>query len=72
MRVRMSAGEARELEQIAREGPGEARLYRRARMVQLAASGASISAIAQAMGTNRARVGDWLRRFEEEGIEGLS
>jgi transposase len=40
-------------------------------MVQLAASGASISAIARAMGTNRARVGEWLQRFEKEGVEGL-
>jgi transposase len=40
-------------------------------MVQLAASGESISAIARALGTSRARVGDWLGRFEEEGVEGL-
>jgi transposase len=71
MGVRVSASEARELERIVREGRGEARLYRRARMVQLAARGASITSIARAMGTNRARVGEWLRRFEEEGVEGL-
>lgn len=71
MRVRVSARVARELARIVREGRGEARLYRRARMVQMAASGASISAIARALGTNRARVGEWLRRFDEEGVEGL-
>lgn len=71
MGVRLSASQARELERIVREGRGEARLYRRARMVQLASSGASISAIAQAMGTNRGRVGEWLARFQEEGVEGL-
>jgi transposase len=71
MEVRLSASEARELERIVREGRGEARLYRRARMVQMAASGASISGIARALGTNRARVGEWLRRFEEEGLEGF-
>lgn len=71
MDVRLSASEARELERIVREGRGEARVYRRARMVQMAASGASISGIARAMGTNRTRVGEWLRRFEEEGLEGF-
>lgn len=68
----LSTAEARELERIVREGRGEARLYRRARMVQMAASGASMSSIARALGTNRTRVGEWLRRFEEEGIEGLA
>ncbi len=71
MGVRVSASEARELERIVRKGRGEARWYRRARMVQLAASGESISGIARALGTSRARVGDWLGRFEEEGVRGL-
>jgi len=71
MDVRVSASEARELERIVREGCGEARRYRRARMVQLAATGASISAIARALGTSRGRVGDWLGRFEKEGVAGL-
>ena len=71
MGVHLSASEARELERIVREGRGEARLYRRARMVQMAASGVSISSIARALGTNRTRVSEWLRRYEEEGIEGL-
>ena len=72
MGVRVSGDEAGELGRIVREGRGEARRYRRARMVQLSASGASISAIARTMGTNRARVGEWLRRFAEQGIEGLA
>ena len=71
MGVHLSASEAGELERIVREGRGEARVYRRARMVQMAASGASISSIARALGTNRTRVGEWLRRFEDEGIEGF-
>ena len=71
MRVHVSPSQARELARVVREGRGEARLYRRARMVQLAAAGRSISAIARTLGTNRARVGAWLRRFESEGIEGL-
>ena len=71
MGVRLSPAEARELERIVREQRGEARLYRRARMVLLAASGASITAVACQMGTNRTRVGAWLGRFEAKGVEGL-
>ncbi len=71
MGVRVSPAEARELERIVREQRGEARLYRRARMVLLAASGASITAVAGQMGTNRTRVGEWLGRFEAKGVEGL-
>ena len=54
-----------------RQQRGEARRYRRARMVLLASEGASISSIARTLGTNRLRVGQWLRRFQEQGIEGL-
>lgn len=72
MAIRVSPGAREELERIVREQRGEARLYRRARMVLLAASGASIASVARQMGTNRARVGAWLQRFEERGIEGLA
>lgn len=71
MGVRILPGEVWELERIVREQRGEARIYRRARMVLLANSGASIAAIARKMETNRTRVGEWLRRFEAEGVEGL-
>ncbi len=71
MGVRVSPAEARELERIVREGRGEARLYRRARMVLLAASGASITAVARQTGTNRTRVGEWLGRFDAKGVQGL-
>ena len=40
-------------------------------MVVLAAEGESISSIARRLGTNRLRVGQWLRRFQEQGLEGL-
>ena len=56
---------------MVRQQCGEARFYRRARMVLLAAKGNSISAIARDLGTCRARVGQWLQRFEERGLEGL-
>ena len=71
MSVRLSRKVREDLEQVVREQRGEARRYRRARMVLLAAEGASISAIARKLGTNRLRVGQWLRRFRERGIEGL-
>ena len=71
MAVRVSPTETRELERIVREQRGEARLYRRARMVLLAASGTSISGVARQLGTNRTRVGAWLRRFEADRVAGL-
>jgi transposase len=40
-------------------------------MIVLATSGESIASIARQMGTCRARVGEWVRRFRSEGIEGL-
>jgi transposase len=72
MGIHVSTNDALKLERILREGRGEARLYRRARMVLLAASGTSIAEVARTMGTNRARVGHWLKQFKAEGIAGLS
>ena len=40
-------------------------------MVLLASSGESVASIARRVGTNRSRVGDWLRRFERERLLGL-
>jgi transposase len=72
MVVRLSRKERERLEEITRHQRGEARLYRRARMVLLAASGASISSIARQLGTCRLRVGEWLRRFQKCGADGLT
>src|SRR2546422_10109361 len=63
--------ERRRLEEITRYQRGEARLYRRARMVLLAASGSSVSSIARQLGTCRLRVGQWLHRFQENRVDGL-
>ena len=60
-----------DLEEVVRQQTTEARSYRRARMVLLAADGESISSIARKLGTNRLRVGQWLRRVREQGLEGL-
>jgi transposase len=70
-RVSLSLRERRSLEQIVRLQRGEARRYRRARMVLLAAHGESISAIARQLGTCRLRVGQWLKRFEQARLSGL-
>ena len=69
--VRLSQREREMLEQVARHQCGEARSYRRARMVLLAASGESVSSIARCMGTCRLRVAQWLRRFQEQRLSGL-
>jgi transposase len=70
--LRLSRQEQRELEAITRHQRGEARLYRRARIVLLAAQGASKASIARQLGTNRLRVGEWLRRFERDRLGGLT
>ena len=72
MGFRVARAQRAQLQTIMREQRGEARLYRRARMVTLAASGGSVSSIARQMGTCRARVGHWLGRFRSDGIAGLS
>lgn len=68
----VARGQRAQLEQIIREQRGEARLYRRARMVVLAASGASVASIARQLGTCRARVGHWLRQFRLDAVAGLN
>jgi transposase len=70
--LRLSRPEQQELGAITRHQRGEARLYRRARIVLLAAQGESKASIARQLGTNRVRVGEWLRRFERDGLAGLT
>lgn len=71
MDVSMSRKQKGALLEIVRHEAGEARLYRRARMVLLAASGESVSSIARQLGTCRPRVLDWVRRFQASGVSGL-
>jgi transposase len=71
MELRLTRKEREALESITRHQRGEARLYRRARIVLLAADGESRSSIARHLGTNRTRVGDWLRRFLHDRLSGL-
>ena len=71
MEPALSKSERDDLQAIVRQQRGEARFYRRARMVLLAMEGESISAIARKLGTCRSRVGQWLERFRERRVEGL-
>jgi len=71
MEIRLKPKEKRELLEIVRHQSGEARLYRRARMILLAAAGESISSIARQLGTCRIRVYQWLYRFQNDRLEGL-
>lgn len=71
MAFRITKKERASLEDILRHQRGEARHYRRARMVLLAASGESRSSIARQLGTNRTRVGVWLARFQANRLDGL-
>lgn len=72
MEQSLSRKERGDLETIVRRQRGEARLYRRARMILLAAEGRSISAIAREFGTCRARVGHWLGQFAAHRLAGLA
>ena len=71
MELRLSRKQRDDLRAIIRQQRGAARFHRRARIALLAAEGQSISAIARSVGTCRARVGHWLRRFQEDRLEGL-
>lgn len=71
LRFRLLKKERDTLQEIARSQRGETRLHRRARMILLAATGEKISSIAKKMGSNRLRVGQWLKRFSKHRLDGL-
>jgi transposase len=52
-------------------GSAETRLRERARIIQAAASGSPISAIARSLGTGQKTVRLWISRFNAHGIAGL-
>jgi transposase len=72
MDLRLSSTERNNLRAMVRRQRGEARLYRRARTILLAAEGQSVSAVARAMGTCRSRVVEWVRRFRVHRLKGLT
>ncbi len=71
MALHLTRHERGRLETVVREQCGEARAYRRARMILLVAEGESVRSIARRIGTSRARVGDWIRRFRRDRLDGL-
>ena len=71
MAIRLSREERAALGTMARPSCGEARLHRRARLVLLAAGGESVASNGRRLGTSRARVNEWLGRFEAHRLDGL-
>jgi transposase len=71
MVIRLSREERAALETMARRSCGEARLHRRAHLVLRAAAGESVASIGRRLGTSRARVSEWLSRFEAARLDGL-
>jgi transposase len=71
MVLKLTHRERSALEQTVREQRVEARFWRRSRMILMAADGTSVSATSRALGTSRARVTEWLARFDRERLDGL-
>lgn len=72
LRLRDLTGEEREsVKRVSQSRTAAARLVERAKIVALAAQGARVPAIAQALHLNQRTVRLWLRRFNAAGIEGL-
>jgi transposase len=71
MGLKLTRRERTTLEDTLRRHRAEARDWRRARMVILAADGESISSIARQLGTSRSRVTEWLSRFKTTRLGGL-
>ncbi len=49
----------------------EARLVERAKIIHLASQGGQVPQIAEAVGVNERTVRKWLKRFREQGVQGL-
>jgi len=64
-------GDREELARLTRSSAGRAGLAQRARIVLLAADGASNTAIADKVGVSRPTVLDWRKRYSSEGLLGL-
>jgi transposase len=63
--------EQTKIERLARAQSAPVRLARRARIVQLAAQGQTVPAIARHVNVSEKAVRQWLKRFAAEGMEGL-
>lgn len=73
LRVRaMTEEERKTIKRLAQARTAPVRLVQRAQMVQLAAAGQRVPAIARRLGVSTPTVGLWLKRFNERGLEGLA
>lgn len=68
----VTAEDRAELERLVRSGKTEQRVAFRSRIVLKAAEGLSNSRIAKELDTSRPTVIDWRKRYEAEGMEGLT
>jgi transposase len=68
----LTADERAELERLARSRTEEARLVQRAQIILGLAGGDRPSHVAARLGVGRMAVYDWLRRFNADGVTGLT
>jgi transposase len=67
----MTTDEIERIGELARSRTAAVRTAERARVVWLAREGRRVPAIAQELGIDRGTVRFWLKRFNEQGLEGL-
>jgi transposase len=67
----LTDAEQTKLERLARAQSAPVRLARRARIVQLAAQGQTVPALARHVSVSEKAVRQWLKRFAAAGLEGL-
>jgi transposase len=68
---RLTDEEQKKIERLVRAQSAPMRLVRRARIIQLAADGLTVPAIAQQLGVSEKAVRQRLKRFAAEGLDGL-
>lgn len=67
----LTAKEAQTIKKWSQSRAEAARLVERARIIQLASQGHKVPQIAAALGIDEKTVRKWLKRFHEDGLEGL-
>lgn len=72
VKIELSDGDRRRLEQWSRSRSAAVRLRERSRMVLMASDGMTNKAIAGELGTDQNKVGRWRRRFADEGLDGIA
>ena len=72
VKIELSEADRKRLERWSRSRSVAVRLRERSRMVLMAADGMTNKAIAEALGTDRNKVGRWRRRFADGGLKGIA